>query len=219
MARHGQARQGKARNGFYHLLKRERSGKVATSKISVTIQDKSPLLMNKFTDEAQMQATTGQSGSLNGDRGTPHEQAEKVLYTDEKGQPIIPQTNLYRCIMEAGKYFKAGRSKVTTQKSSILPSCLDMDGLYFPLIHKEPWTVDARPVRIPATGGRILRYRPCFHDWQVSFEGELDTTVMAAKMLRDLVDKAGKAIGLGDFRPDCKGPFGKFVVTSWTVKK
>jgi hypothetical protein len=32
---------------------------------------------------------------------------------------------------------------------------------------------------------------------------------------RKLVDDAGKRIGLGDFRPDRKGPFGKFVVSNW----
>ena len=26
---------------------------------------------------------------------------------------------------------------------------------------------------------------------------------------------AGKRVGLGDFRPACKGPFGKFVVVEW----
>lgn len=30
-----------------------------------------------------------------------------------------------------------------------------------------------------------------------------------------VIDKAGTAIGLGDFRPDCKGPFGKFAVVKW----
>jgi len=33
------------------------------------------------------------------------------------------------------------------------------------------------------------------------------------------VDAAGKRIGLGDFRPDCKGPFGRFVVTKWKTSK
>jgi len=29
------------------------------------------------------------------------------------------------------------------------------------------------------------------------------------------VDAAGKRIGLGDFRPQTKGPFGKYVITDW----
>jgi hypothetical protein len=33
-----------------------------------------------------------------------------------------------------------------------------------------------------------------------------------------MIDAAGKRIGLGDFRPSCKGPFGKFVVIHWAVE-
>jgi hypothetical protein len=33
--------------------------------------------------------------------------------------------------------------------------------------------------------------------------------------MREIVDAAGKRVGLGDFRPACKGPFGKFVVVQW----
>jgi len=31
------------------------------------------------------------------------------------------------------------------------------------------------------------------------------------------VDSAGKRVGLGDFRPARKGPFGKFRVDEWKV--
>lgn len=183
--------------------------------INVTITGKTPLLCNRFTDAAQMKATNGTRSALTGDKGTPKEQAEPRLYTDDKGKYVIPQPNLFRCILDAGKYFKAGKSKVTTQKSSIIPSCVDMPDIMYPIKHKDPWTVDTRPVRIPSTGGRILCHRPCFNDWAISFDVYLDTEVMSESLFRDIVDKAGSAIGLGDFRPDCKGPFGKFVVTSW----
>jgi hypothetical protein len=72
-----------------------------------------------------------------------------------------------------------------------------------------------RAVRIPSTGGRILCHRPCFHDWKLSFTLHVDTDMLSPNLLREIVDAAGKRIGLGDFRPDCKGPFGKFVVTNW----
>jgi hypothetical protein len=49
----------------------------------------------------------------------------------------------------------------------------------------------------------------------VEFEVGLDTVILAPKLLREIVDAAGSRIGLGDFRPATKGPFGRFVVTSW----
>lgn len=189
--------------------------------IKITITGKTPLLCNRFTDEAALKATNGTSPALakSGNKGTPREQATPKLYTDEKGNPIIPQPNLFRCIIDAGKYFKLGKVKVTTVRSSVIPACISIDELYFPIKHKEPWTVDTRPVRIPATGGRILTHRPCFNDWSLSFDVELDESEMSESFFREIIDAAGKKIGLGDFRPDCKGPFGKFVVTEWKSKK
>ena len=186
--------------------------------IEVKIAGVTPLLFNKFTDEAAMSASNGTRAATVGGKGAPREQAEKKLYISEStGRPVIPGPNLFRCIIDAGKYFKAGKSKVTTLKSSLIPACLSIEELEIPVESPAPWDVDTRAVRIPSTGGRILAHRPCYHDWSLSFTMELDEEVMDCKLLREIVDTAGKRIGLGDFRPDCKGPFGKFVVERWEV--
>jgi len=183
--------------------------------INVTVEGTTPLLCNRFTDEAQMAATNGTRLSAIGDKGSPQEQARAKLYIGHDGKPMIPQPNLFRCLIDAGKFFKNGKSKVTTQKSSLIPACVEIEGLEVPIQHKEPWAVDTRAVRIPSTGGRILCHRPCFHDWRLSFTLKVDTDMISLKLVHEILDAAGKRVGLGDFRPDCKGPFGKFVVTQW----
>ena len=187
--------------------------------IKITVEGLTPLICNRFTDEAAMKATSGNKIGLVGDKGTPKEIAESKLYTDSKGKEIVPGPNLFRCLIDAGKFFKAGKSKVTTIKTSLLPACVELVELELPITTKEGWQVDTRPVRIPSTGGRILAHRPMFHDWKLSFTCVVDSELMAIKLFRDIVDAAGRRIGLGDFRPDCKGPYGKFVVTSWKESK
>ena len=188
-------------------------------RVLIGIEGVTPLLMNKFHDAAQMDATNGTRVSTVGDRGTPLEIAETKLYSNENGEPIIPQPNIFRAIIDGGTFFKNGKSKVTTLKSSLIPACLSIEELEIPLSSKEPWTVDTRPVRIPSTGGRILAHRPCFNDWALTFTALLDDSIIGIRLLREVVDAAGKRIGLGDFRPACKGPFGKFVVTKWEVEE
>jgi hypothetical protein len=183
--------------------------------IDVTIEGATPLLCNKFTDAAAMKASSGSSGVLTGDKGTPMEQAREKLYVGHDGKPCIPQPNLFRCLIDAGTFFKAGKSKVTTQKNSLIPACIEVQGIELPSDHKEPWQVDTRAVRIPATGGRILCHRPSFNDWRLTFTMTVDTSLIGTKLVREIVDAAGRRIGLGDFRPDRKGPFGKFVVVAW----
>ncbi len=164
-----------------------------------------------------MSATSGsRTTSLVGDKGSPEEQAKGKLYMDD-GKACIPQPNLFRCVIDAGKFFKNGKSKVTTLKSSLIPSCVEIapNDVMIPIQSKGGWSVDTRAVRIPSTGGRILTHRPIFHDWALEFDADLDESEMGVKLFRDIVDAAGRKIGLGDFRPDCKGPFGKFVVVRW----
>ena len=185
------------------------------TEFNITITGKTPLLLNRFTDEAQMAATSGTRPNISTDSKTPREVAEKKLYTGDDGIPGIPQPNLFRCIIDAGKFFKAGKSKITTVKSSLIPSCVEISPIFITIDHEQDWTVDSRPVRIPATGGRIIAHRPRFDDWSLSFQAGLDEDTIAERTFRDIMDAAGSKIGLGDFRPDTKGPFGKFYVVHW----
>lgn len=187
--------------------------------IDVRIEGTTPLICNKFTDAAMMAASSGTRSSAVGDRGTPKEQAATKLYISEiTKKPMIPQPNMFRAIIDAGTFHKNGKSKITTQSTSMIPACVDIEGSEIHLIHKEPWMVDSRAVRIPSTGGRIMAHRPIFNDWALEFTILVDTEMMTTKLLRQIVDDAGKRIGLGDFRPAKKGPFGKFVVTKWEEK-
>jgi hypothetical protein len=189
-------------------------------RIGIKIEGVTPLLINAFHDEAQLAATSGTRSATAGERGTPQDQASKKLYRGLDGETlVIPQPNLLACFTAAGKFYKSGKSKVTTQKSSLVPACLAIEAMAVPIKHEQPWRVDARPVRNPATGGRMLCYRPAFDDWALAFDMVLDTEFLKLALLREIVDCAGKRIGLCDFRPDCKGPFGRFVVTHWSVER
>ncbi len=65
----------------------------------------------------------------------------------------------------------------------------------------------------------MMCHRPRLDQWSFSFTLDIDTTVFDPKLIRSVVDDAGKKIGLGDFRPQRKGPFGRFVVVEWKEMK
>lgn len=185
------------------------------TKLNVEIFGTTPLICNRFSEEAAMSATKGSRSSLAvSDKGSPVEICEKKLYLDEDGAYIIPQPNLMACIVNGGIFFKSGKRQITTQKTSLLYGLMVIEGSQIPIESDSGWKVDTRPVRIPSTGGRILAHRPCFDDWKLRFVIEVDDE-MPLDLLRDIVDAAGKKIGLGDFRPQTKGPYGRFVVTEW----
>lgn len=189
--------------------------------ITVTIEGVTPLLCNRFHEEAQQKVEGGTAMTVNGDRGTPREQADPKVYRDSAGKPVIPGPNLFSCLIEAGKYHKVGKKQVTTGRSSLIPAGISVLEIEAPLVDAEgapaEWEVDSRPIVNPATKGRRLTHRPRFDVWRVSFTLEVDAGMFDPKFIRQLVDDAGSRIGLGDFRPDRKGPFGKFKVARWDV--
>ena len=183
------------------------------------IEGITPLMCNKFGDEAAQRATSGTRGSsANADRGMEREIAEAKLYLNAKEQPCIPQANLMRCIVGGGSYHKIGKKQVTTKESSLLYSCLGLESeMLIPIQHKQPWSVDVRAIVVPSTKGRILCCRPRFDDWKLACELELDIDILGIKLMRQIIDDAGSREGLGDFRPARKGPFGRFKVVLWQV--
>lgn len=185
-------------------------------KVAVTIAGLTPLLMNRFTETAEVSVSGGASPVLRGDRGTPREQAERKRYADEQGNLFIPGPNIFSCIINAGRFHKAGKKQLTTAKESLIPAGVSVMELVCPLIGSA-WEVDSRSVVIPATGGRIMCHRPRIDRWQTTFTLDIDEQVFSPDLVRAVVDDAGKRIGLGDFRPVRKGPFGKFVVNAWGV--
>jgi hypothetical protein len=188
-------------------------------KIEVTIEGVAPLLMNRFTETNEVQVSSGTSATYNkGGKGTPREQATPKLYADEKGKLYIPAANIFAAIIAAGGFHKAGKSKLTTMKTSLIPAGLMIDEIVCPLTCSN-WEVDSRSVVIPSTGGRVMCHRPRVDSWSCSFTLEVDNEMFSPALVRAVIDDAGKKIGLGDYRPSRKGPFGRFVVKSWNVQK
>lgn len=183
---------------------------MATKSVTCTIKGTSALLMHKFPlvpPEAI-------------EKKSPEDQAEYAAYrvpvsTGERGDLYIPGFAVQRCLVAAATYSK-GRGRATLQKP--VAACVMVTPEYC-LLGTRDYTVDARAVVNPSTRGRIVRYRPRLDDWSIEFQMEYDDTLLNATQLHTVVNDAGKRVGLLDFRPENKGPFGRFIVVSWVEDK
>src|SRR4029077_9078630 len=183
----------------------------------IEISGESPLLCNRFTDAAMLKIDGGTSAiSSAAGKGTPRERESERLYIDSGGRPVLPGPNLYRAIVDAGRFHKAGKEKITTLKSSLVPAGMWLREIELPIVDGA-WEPAVRAVVNPATGGRMIACRPRFDRWLVQFALDVDEKMFSLSMVRTLVDDAGQKIGVGDFRPARKGPFGRFRVTNWVT--
>jgi hypothetical protein len=58
-----------------------------------------------------------------------------------------------------------------------------------------------------------MRHRPRFDCWGLKFSIGVDDTLMKVEDAQMLLEQSGLSIGIGDFRPEKRGPFGTFRVT------
>jgi hypothetical protein len=62
-----------------------------------------------------------------------------------------------------------------------------------------------------------MRHRPRLNQWHAEFTLEIDDDMLEPNLIHQLLIEGGSKNGLGDYRPEKGGPFGKFAVVSWAI--
>jgi len=170
-------------------------------KIKCRIKGISPLLMHAYPMQP-VEAIEKKSSD---------EQAEYAAYRNPKGKLYIPSVALQRSIIGAATYTK-GKGRASLQKP--VAACVLVSPEYL-ILDQQEYVIDARPVVIPKTQGRVVRFRPRFNEWSIESIIEFDDVLLKESELKKIIDDAGSRVGLLDFRPERKGPFGRFMVIDW----
>lgn len=146
-----------------------------------------------------------------------HEQIARAewelgMYFDPEMGPKMPTANIIAAIAKGGVHNRLGKDL----KRAILPAVefvrldykgqRDLVGMWKSQNFRDRRSVGVGPKR-------VMRTRPKFAPpWSFTCELMFDTTVIDAEALIDSARLAGRLVGIGDYRPDCGGPFGRFDV-------
>lgn len=187
--------------------------------IEVWVDGSSAMLQNKATEEA-LRGTGPARQNTPGAEDDPRTIAERVVYRMPNDHQLgMPGTYVSRALREAAGSHKAKGSRKSLKY--ILPAAVLVMEDLCPLFlndHRTPivdYEVDARPVTIPATRGRVMRYRPRINEWSVKFTLRLNEDILDERLLRTITHEALQTQGFGDYRPSSGGPFGMSTVVSW----
>jgi hypothetical protein len=144
-----------------------------------------------------------------------------LYYLPDRG-PCWPSDNLHTALKKAGAKRKktGGRG---TLKNAVAASIL-FDTEMSPLTYKgfdgqaAPRDADdlwkdgnyrlIKPARVGAA--KVPRCRPLFQDWSFEVTGLLETEILDFMDFQAVIVLAGQIIGLGDWRPEKGGSYGKF---------
>jgi hypothetical protein len=146
----------------------------------------------------------------------PMEQAELSSYRIPGTKELcIPGTAIQRALVNAAAYSK-GKGRASLQK--VTAACVLVLNEYVGL-GTTKFVLDSRPVVVPATKGRIMRHRPKIEKWRGTFGLEWDETLLKEDEVKRIVEDMGKRVGLLEFRPACKGPYGRSKLVKWEAGK
>jgi hypothetical protein len=174
-------------------------------KIKVEITGVTPLLQNKPEEYGFDEQWVEKKASTDYEK-----EALKKLYVTPEGEIYQPGVHIERCLIDSGKKIRVkGQGKATYSKLFGSMVTVEEDVI---LIEPQDFIINKTLVVIPSTKGRVMRYRPEFKKWSMVFHINIEEEIDVSAV-REALDIAGKYTGLGDWRPEKKGKFGKFQVT------
>lgn len=192
-------------------------------KINITLKSKgNGMLQNPMSDETldELIGITAKKAIIK-DRPL-QEIADSRVLRDEKGKAGIKLEYLTGCLAEAGRSVKNGKKQISTAGSTQIFAFIDFLGVKFLPFTKgtDTYVIDKRRGVLNNAGKSVAVgiVRPLFENWEIKLQIEVNTNAedgCSVENVRKLFDAAGTKVGLGDFRPAKKGPFGMFKVTGW----
>lgn len=190
---------------------------------AVTIEGTADLLMNAFP----MEESPGEKGSQKATVAPDwSEEWRGKLYLLDDGTVYQPEAHLIGALTKAAVTEKIPGRRGKTYKDAVKggvfiePACVphqvslsdfeDAPILLGPVPDgfKRAAYIDRRPVRVGQA--RVMRLRPALpKGWQLSFELQTLDDDFRTDALKNILDTAGREVGIGDYRPR----FGRFIVT------
>ena len=135
------------------------------------------------------------------------DEAENAVGFEDFSNPYLPGANFQRCLRNAATKWKLGKDVLRSVVVTNNPE-LEFDGPKDALSminHRAP------KLQLAAFTGRGVWVNRLFlPDWSTTFELTLDDEIMGVDQLRRIANMAGKAEGLGTWRPR----YGRFAVTN-----
>ena len=130
------------------------------------------------------------------------------LYLDPAGRPTVPVDNVHSCLYAAARRRKEG--PLFSGSFTVSRVRFEYEGPDEPdaLWEEQERFVDRRSVKVGQS--RVIRTRAIFPEWSLTITAEHDRDVADIFNIRQWAEIAGARIGVGDYRPQRGGLFGRF---------
>jgi hypothetical protein len=167
------------------------------------------LIQHKFDEKSRKQILEKKLGKKSKKREVcdPKAEYEAAMHVTADGKPGIPAYAV-KCALVSAAHKDIGIEK-TLVKKGVYVLCDDPNNV-LEIRSSEPLMREDH-VKV-GMGGTDLRWRPEFREWSATIEAELTDMFMDKETFINLLDLAGSAAGIGEWRPEKGGDYGRFEV-------
>lgn len=177
-------------------------------RVAVTIEGSAAMLFHRWNCDA----VEAKSKAAKGSAAKKSDDLESYVYRNEDGEICLPGEYLRQAIIHAAKFRQDPRSPRKSAMDLFKAAVVPLSELAS-LGVKEWDYEDRRRVTVQRNG--ITRIRPAMKaGWRCTVELMCNIPeYVDPLLLRQVIDDAGRLIGVGDFRPT----FGRFTVANWEL--
>ena len=176
--------------------------------IEFTIEGVSAILFHAWNNEAVAEKATAKKGSA----AKKSDNVESYVYRDAKGDICLPGVYVHAAMQYAAKFRQDPRSPRKSAFDLFKAAVSPLTELAS--LGKADWDyLDER--RVTVQRNAITRQRPAFNPgWRANFQFVVNLPeYVASEFFHDVLTLAGRAIGVGDFRPT----YGRFQIVQFDV--
>lgn len=189
--------------------------KVEFENTNVTIIGLTPLICHAWSvkaqrmieDKVQKKVPVKANGraALPKEARNPEEECEAATYKTLDGKYGFPARAIKAACVEAAPLM--GLNKKTVRAAFFIL------GDILPIIGPAP-RMRTDMVRLSGIGRNPdVRYRPEFIEWEIKLPVKINASLLSAEQVFNLLNWAGSAIGIGEWRTEKNGTAGQFVVS------
>lgn len=173
------------------------------------VRGTSPLIMHRWSEKAKREMREKHAGKKTKVREArnPEKEAEEATYCTSDGRVAIDGMAFKSSLVTAA-HKDIGIEKTLVRKALFLV-CDNRENL-IAIDCSEP-IVREDCVRVGA-GSADLRYRPEFREWSFAAKLQVDSELLTEADVLSLVDRAGFGVGIGEWRPEKGGEYGRFEI-------
>jgi hypothetical protein len=184
---------------------------IKLDRMTVNVQGTSPLLTNRFGENAILAIENKQQKKAKGvkEARDPDAEFREKLHVIEAasgknpGKYGYPSIGIKKCLVVAGGRF-------ADEKMTHLRGAINVLGSLIEIKAPEP-TMRTDTVRLQG-GVTSIAYRPSFWPWEMEIPLVFNAGIIGPSQILNLFQIAGFAVGFGAWRPELNGVFGQFIL-------